>query len=186
MKRMAVFLMLVCMLTGCGNSNPEMEKVLDLRQKLLSANQCRFETEVTADYGDKLFVYTASCIMDGNGDLTVTVTSPESIQDITLSISDDGGRIVFAEQALHFPLLAEDALSPVSAPWIVMKTLRSGYLTSVCTEDGGMHLTIHDGYSEDALMADIRLDGNDCPFRADILHEGVRILSLTIRDFQIL
>lgn len=185
MKRLAVFCMILCMLSGCKNTGQELEQAVSYRQKILSASQCLFDTEVTADYGDKLFTYCAQCRTDANGDLTFTITAPDSIEDITGKISDSGGNLTFDKTALNFPLLSEEALSPVSAPWIFIKTLRSGYLTSAGKDSDDLRLTLNDSYREDALMVDIWLNQEDQPIRADILHNGSRILSLTIRNFQI-
>lgn len=185
MKRMAVFLVVVCLISGCKNSDGELNQVIGFRQQLLSASLCQFETDVTADYGDKLFTFSAQCQVQGDGQLQFAITAPESIQGITGKISDSGGKLTFDNTALHFPLLAEEELSPVSAPWIFIKTLRSGYLKSVGKEEQNFRVAIDDSYAEDALHLDIWLDETLCPIRADILHEGTRILSLTIKNFQI-
>ena len=87
------------------------------------------------------------------------------------------------ETALCFPLLTDGQLSPASAPWIFLKTLRSGYLTSACMEDEMLRLTMDDTYEENALHLDIWLDGERIPVRADILYDGRRILSVEVEDF---
>ena len=186
MKPMAVFFLVACLLSGCKNSNQDLERALALRQKMLSATSCQFETEVTADYGDKLFSFSAMCNVDSGGELTFSIISPESIQDISGTISDSGGKLTFEDAALNFPLLSEEELSPVSAPWIFMKTLRSGYLTSVGQDADLLRVSADDSYQEGAMKLDIWINEADQPVQADILHNGSRILSLRIRNFQIL
>lgn len=186
MKQMAVFAVFLCLLSGCGKSDPSLDQVVALRQQILSSDQCQFEAEITADYGDKLFSFTAKCSTDSIGDVRFAISDPESIEGISGRISDDGGNLTFEDFALNFPLLAEGELSPVSAPWILMKTLRGGYLKSVGKEDNGLRLTIDDSYREDALTVDIWLDDSMQPVRADVLHNGSRILSLSIKNFHIL
>ena len=185
MKPMAVFFLVACLLSGCKNSNQDLERAVALRQKILSATTCQFETEVTADYGDKLFSFSAQCQVDSKGELTFTIIYPESIADISGRIADSGGKLSFEDAALNFPLLSEEELSPVSAPWIFIKTLRSGYLTSVGKDSDLLRISADDSYQEDALKLDIWINESDQPVRADILHNGSRILSLTIRNFQI-
>jgi hypothetical protein len=51
-------------------------------------------------------------------------------------------------------------------------------------EDDLLRLTIDDSYREDALTVDIWLDAQDTPVRAEILYDGRRILTLTIKNFQ--
>jgi len=156
-----------------------------LRNRLLSAQSCCFAAKVTADYGDKLYTFSMDCRGDAAGTLHFEITDPDTIAGISGSISDAGGNIKFEDQALYFPLLTDDLLVPASAPWIFLKTLRSGYITSACAEDGLVHITVDDSYAEDALMLDIWLDEKVQPIRADILHDGKRILSLEVDDFVI-
>ena len=125
------------------------------------------------------------CTGDNQGNLKFSVTEPESISGITGSASEAGGALTFDDVALHFHLMAQDALSPVSAPWIFLKTLRSGYIVSACYEEELLHLSIDDSFEDDALRLDIWLEG-DRPIRGEILHDGMRILTLTIGNFQIL
>ena len=155
------------------------------RQRLLKASGCSFDVELTADYGDKLYTFALSCEADADGTVSFTVTAPQAIAGITGQISAAGGKLTFDGQALAFELLAQGQLSPVSAPWILLKTLRSGYLTS-CGQDGEyLRLTIDDSYAEDALHLDIWLGAGDIPVRGEVLWQGRRILSMDVKNFQI-
>ena len=91
------------------------------------------------------------CHADSRGDVTFTITEPDVISGITGNLSGDGGNLTFDDHALHFELMAEEQLSPVSAPWIFLKTLRSGYVTSAGREDGRILLSIDDSYEENPL-----------------------------------
>ena len=117
--------------------------------------------------------------------MTFEVVQPQSIAGITGTITGEGGFLTFDDVALHFDLLADDTVTPVSAPWIFLKTLRGGYLTSAGEEDGLLRVTIDDSYEEDALQLDIWLDEKNAPVRGEILYGGRRILSLSVTDFTI-
>lgn len=184
MKKAAVLLTLVIFLTGCS-AESELEQAMGFRDSLLSGNGSSFSAKVTADYGDELQEFTMDCRGDARGNVEFRVTSPETIADITGTISEAGGALTFDDTALHFDLMAEDTLSPVSAPWIFLKTLRSGYIVSACYEDELLRLSIDDSYDDDALRLDIWMQ-ELIPVRAEILHEGMRILTLDVKDFQIL
>ena len=125
------------------------------------------------------------CRADAAGEISFSITRPQSIAGISGSISDQGGSIRFEDQALYFPLLTDALLTPASAPWIFLKTLRSGYITSACMEESLLHVTVDDDYEEDALTVDIWLEG-ERPVRADILHDGKRILSVQVENFVLL
>ena len=173
------------LLAGCTDVDREMERAMALRSQILSAQECSFDVAVTADYGDQIHMFSMDCGGNAQGELTFCVTEPDTIAGITGHISEDGGKLTFADTVLAFPLLAEEQLSPVSAPWILFHTLRSGCLTSACMEEGLLRLTIDDSYEEDALHLDVWLDDRNLPVRADILFDGRRILSLTVDHFQI-
>ena len=181
-KKLSVLLIVLLFLGGCSGKQEELERAMTLRAKLL-ASECSFDAKITADYGDKLYVFAMTCQGDSRGNLTFTVTEPESIAGITGIISQDGGRLTFDNTALAFPLMADDQLTPVSAPWIFLKTLRGGYLTSANMEEELLHLTIDDSYEEDALQLDIWLDGQNLPVQSDILYDGRRILTVQVSNF---
>ena len=185
MKRAGMVLLLLIFLTGCSSASGEIERGMALRSKLLAAESCAFDAAITADYGDKVYTFAMGCKGDPQGNLTFTVSEPETIAGITGSISDSGGKLTFDDTALQFDLMADDQVTPVSAPWILLNTLRGGYLTSACIEDGLLRLSIDDSYDDDALHLDIWLNSEDFPVRAEILYDDRRILSLAVTNFEI-
>ena len=118
--------------------------------------------------------------------MTFTVTKPETIAGITGSISAAGGKLTFDDQAIAFDLLAEGQLSPIAAPWVFIKALRSGYLTSSGNDGEYLRLTVDDSYADDAMHLDIWLGQGDLPVRAEILWKGRRLLSMDVGNFHFL
>ena len=182
MKRIIAAVILTIFFAGCTKGDAYLERGLALREKMLQT-RCSFTAKVTADYGDKLYNFAMKCISDTNGAIVFTVAEPESISGITGRISGTGGSITFDETVLAFELLADGEVSPVSAPWLLIKTLRSGYLTACAQQSGNLRLTIDDSYEEDALQLDILLNSNDLPKYAEILWQGRRVLSIAVEDF---
>ncbi len=178
-------LLALLVLTGCGGKNAELERAMNLRAKLL-ASSVSFDAEITADYGEEIHIFSLYCEGDKTGNLGFQVTAPETIADITGRIEAGEGKLTYRDTVLAFPLLAEDQLSPVSAPWIFYTTLRGGYLTAAGKEGELLRVTIDDSYEEDALKVDIWLDSQDNPIRAEILYDGRRILTLSIENFTLL
>ena len=183
MKKIAAVFLSMVLLTGCTGKRDELDRAMKLRANLLGCLGCSFDVTVTADYGDSYYTFVMNCQATGRGDLQFTVLQPESIAGITGEISSGEGKLTFDEVALHFPLLADDQVTPVSGPWILMKTLLGGYLTAANEEDDLLHLTIHDSYEEDALQMEIWLDGEDEPVNAEILYDGRRIVTMTVENF---
>lgn len=182
---MAVLVLSFFLLTGCSGPPAEMETGMELRSRLLQASQCSFKAHITADYGDKIHIFAMDCQADSAGNVTFTVVEPDTISGITGKLSGEGGKLTFDDTALHFELLAEQQLSPVSAPWILLRTLRSGYMTSACMEEESVRLSIDDSYEENPLRLDIWLNAAQEPEHAEILYDGRKILSVAVDNFEI-
>ena len=173
-------------LLGCSEGTSEMDRGMALRQRLLNCNSCSFTAQITADFGDKIYTFTLDCQGKADGSLAFTVQKPETISGIRGVLSASGGKITFDEdRAVAFPLLAEGEVTPISAPWLLYNTLRSGYLSACGKEGEQLRLTLNDSYEEEALQVDVWLDGEDRPEAAEILWEGRRILTILVADFRI-
>lgn len=182
MKKVICLALIVLCFTGC-NQNDSMDEALALRSRLIGAG-CTFQAQVTADYGDQIWNFMLECVMDSTGNLHFTVQSPKSISGIRGSISASGGKLEFDDTALAFPLLADGQLSPVSAPYILIKALIGGYITSAGQDGSYQRVTICDQYEEDALTVDVWLDGGT-PVQAEILWDNRRILTIQVGNFVI-
>ena len=182
MKRIIAMFCLLVLLAGCAGTGDELDRAMALRAKML-AQGFTFDAEITADYGDKTYQFVMDCEAGSQGELTFTIKEPQSISGITGKLAASGGKLTFDDKALAFSLLADDQITPVSAPWILTHTLRSGYLTSCGLDGGVVRVAIDDSYEEDALHLDIWLDENDLPQRCEILWKGRRILTVNVKNF---
>ena len=185
MKKLAAVLIALVILTGCTGKRDEMDRAMTLRATLLGSEGCSFTAHLTADYGDSVHEFSLYCEGTNDGNLGFRVEAPETISGITGRFRGEAGELVFDDAALAFPLLADGQVTPVSGPWIFLKTLLGGYLTACGQEEENLHLTIHDSYEEDALQLEIWLDEDDVPVQAEIVYGGRRILTMQIENFQI-
>ena len=174
------------MFSGCTGKREELDRVMALRAKLLACESCSFEAAITADYGDSIHSFNLDCTGDNDGNLSFTVTEPETISGITGKFEAGEGKLTFDDVALTFPLLADGQLTPVSGPWIFLKTLMGGYPTSCVQEDELLRVSIDDSYEDDALQLDLWFSGEDKPLRAEIFYDGRRIVTMDILSFEIL
>ena len=186
MKKRLIFLVTILLLCGCSRGNDQFDRAMSLRTGLLNANGCSFVAQVTADFTDKTYTFTMRCQSDQEGNIQFEVLEPSYISGITGSIRYDGGKLTFDDTALAFELQADGLMSPVSAPWVLVRALRGGYVRSCGREDGLLRLTVDDSYEEDALMLDIWVGEENAPVQADIYENNRRILTLVISDYQLL
>ena len=183
MKKLTALVIALVILTGCTGKRDEMDRAMRLRADLLGSGGCSFTAHLTADYGDAIHEFTLYCEGWNNGDLGFRVEAPDTICGITGRFKGEEGALTFDDVALAFPLLAEGELSPVSAPWLLINTLRSGYLISAGDEGALLHLTLHDSYEADAMQIDVWTDRDGAPQRAEFLWQGRRMLSIYIKEF---
>ena len=87
---------------------------------------------------------------------------------------------------LAFDILADELVSPVSGPGVLMETLRGGYLTSCSTEGDLLRVSIDDSYENNALHLEVWLDSNDIPQQCEIYWQGRRLLSIDVKNFAFL
>lgn len=185
MKKLYV-LLVVIFLFGCSGENSQMQRCLKLREALLKSTSCTFTAEITADFGDKTYTFTLDCQGNADGSLVFSVAQPETISGIRGVLSAGGGKITFEDdRAVAFPLLAEGDVSPISAPWLLYNTLRSGYIDSCGMEAERLRVTLNDSYEAQALQVDVWLDSEDRPVFAEILWKGRRVLTICVENFQI-
>lgn len=185
MKLAVTVILIVCMLSGCKPGDDLLEQATGLRKTILAANGCTFQTVITADYDDVLYTFQMDCIGDSTGAIRFTVTDPETISGITGTISREMSALTFDDKILSFPMLAEDQLTPVSAPWIFYNTLRSGYITGCSREGDGFCIYIDDSFEENPLHLEITTDSQMQPSFAEIIWQDRRILSMDIRGFTV-
>ena len=173
-------------MSGCDHGESEMNRMLHLRKTLLSMECCNFETQICADFGEMTYTFLTECTAERNGTVHFVVKEPKSIQDISGTISSNGGKTTYLDTALAFPLLADGEVSPAAAPYLLIRSLMGGYLSGTVQEDKFLHATIHDSYEEEALTLEIWLNEEDVPCKAEIVWQGRRVLSLDVLSFHIM
>lgn len=182
MRRVLFLLAFISVLSGCNTVSNDMDQAMEFRAALTAA-EVHFDANITADYGSVTYIFAMNCQCDAQGNLNFTVLSPDSIAGISGTIGATGGKLTFDDRVLAFGLLADGQLSPVSAPWILIKALRGGYLTS-CTKEGEVYrIAIDDSYEADALHVDVWLGAENVPEKAEIYWQCRRLLTITVENF---
>jgi len=185
-KRIIGLLMIMILIfSGCSADSEQMERALALRGKVQQSD-VSFDAKVTADYGDKVYTFSMHCQGDKIGNLKFSVTDPQTIAGISGTVSKESGKLTFDDQVLSFGVLADGLISPVCGPWVLLETLRSGYLTSCTAEGELLRLAIDDSYERNALHLDVWIDQGDLPQSCDIYWQGRRLLSITVKNFTFL
>lgn len=186
MRRILLIGLLILCLSGCKSSSYRIERIMEFRSQLLQGSGCSFTAEIIADYAQHLCTFKVKCKSDAAGKMSFEVISPESIAGITGTLGAEGGNLTFDDHALLFSMMADGKISPISAPWVMVKALRSGYIQGCGEEAGGLKVHIDDSYNENSLQLVILTDMNNVPDSVEIFHRGNRVLTLCVEDFVIL
>ena len=186
MKRFWALLFAIFLLSGCSENSSEISRAVLLRERLLNGAGCRFTTTVTADYGTQIYTFQMECSADSAGTVSFRIISPETIRDVTGTVSAKEGKLTFDDKALVFDVLADGQLTPVSAPMLLIRSLRSGYIKGCGKADTGLYIQIDDSYADDTMHLDIWTNSEDVPINAEFLWKGKRVLSMTVENFIIL
>lgn len=186
MKRVLAILMVIPILTGCKHAGASMEQAMEFRNRISSNRECAFETEITADYGDKTYSFTMECKAGQDNTVAFTVTAPDSIEGITGIISDAAGKLTFEENVLLFEPIAEGILSPVSAPWFLLQGLQGGYIEACADTDSGYIIHIQDSNMDKPVDYSVWMNPQNVPVQAEIIWDGMRIMSMKIEGFAFL
>lgn len=184
MKRIAAIVVFLIFLSGCNQNDTETDRALALRSKILNG-ESSFLATVTADYGEYIYAFKLACVCDSTGRISFRVLSPDTIEGISGTISETGGDIRFDDQLLAFPLIAENTISPVSGPWILMQSLRGGYIRGAGDDGENMQVIIDDSYYGEPLQVNVYLDSADLPVFAEIIWQGNRVLSVKVENYTV-
>ncbi len=155
-----------------------------LLRSQLQQQACSFEAAVTADYGEEIYTFGMDCRIEKDGSMFFRVTAPESIAGITGTVDREKGELTFSDTVLAFEWMADDLLSPVSAPWVMMHTLLGGYISTCGNAAEGIRIHIDDTLEQTSLRTEIRTDGEDHPVCGEIFWEGRRILTVDVKNFR--
>ena len=186
MKRFVFLLVALLFLCGCGKTAKPIDKAVTFRTKLLQSSGCEFVATITADYFDKLQIFKMRCRCDHAGKLAFEVLEPASIAGITGQIDGQTGNLTFDDQALLFSLMAENRISPVSAPWIMLEGLQSGYISSCAETENGLKLYIDDTLNDEKIQLILWVDARDALLSAELFYHERRILTVAVEAFTFL
>jgi len=184
MKRLVFPVFILFFLSGCAGKHDALDKVLMVRSEVMNCSGVAFNAVITADYLDELYVFELRCDTNEQGDLSFQVVSPQTISGIAGTIAGDEGFLTFDDEVLAFEPLAEGRISPVFAPWVFIKTLRSGYIQACAQEQEQIIAVINDSYADNALQLRISINSSGVPYFIEIMWNQYRCISMEISDFR--
>lgn len=183
-KKLALCLVLLMLpVSGCAASNPA-QQPLTFRTALLQAGDCCFTAQITANYDETVCDFTLQAECDNDTGAAVCVSAPESISGIRATVSQSAAYVDFEQTQLALATLADGALAPLAAPYVLHRCWLEGYIDTTGTEQGLLRVSYRYGYEDEELLVDTWFSEQPfTPVRAQISYAGRTALHMTLSDF---
>ena len=173
-------------MTGCSKQSTGVSDALEFRQRLSKAEKITFDAHVTADYGNRMYVFDVSCVAQSDGCVAFTVLKPETIAGITGSVSASGGKLTFDDTVLLFEPLTQGQITPAIGPWLMMKAIFGGYVRAVSDIKDGVEFNIDDTFKSESFQMTLKVNQEQEPIFCEIIWNNRRILSIQINNFTVM
>lgn len=192
-KLLSCVLMMTLLLAGCGQGQEQdsPEQLANvIRGEYLSLAGWSGQVEVTAHYEQQIFQFTLDAAWQREGELTLTVTSPELLAGITARLRDGQADLEYDGAGLSIGALDGEGLTPIGAVPALMEQLTTGYIARCAWQEQGesrwLYLLCRDPEKAEGAGAqyEIWLDpSTHALVRAEVSVDGTCRLSLEFRDF---
>lgn len=156
---------------------------MQLRENILCGNYS-FCVNISADYGEQLYTFGMKCKSADHGALVFEIMSPESISGITGTMDDNTSNITFDGHILAFEPLTDKQIAPISAPWILINSLKSGYIQGYSGK-AQPQVILDDSYEDESLQLQVWLNDENKPVYAEIYWDERRVITMEITEFQV-
>jgi outer membrane lipoprotein-sorting protein len=124
---LALPILLALLLSSCGGQTRD--NAIDIRDFYTNAQELTLTALVQADFGDRTAEFRLAYQRGTDGAEVVTVTAPEEIAGITVTLTENGSRMMYDGLILETGALPGTGLSPVEAIPFAVKSWREGYIT---------------------------------------------------------
>jgi len=181
-------LALMLTLAACGPTKPD-KAALALREQLKTIEQLGGTAYLTADYGVRIYDYTIDFDYYQDGDLTLTITAPENLSGIGVSLHQGSAALHYDGMVVETGPLTSGGLSPLETVPSLLRTALEGYVAETAFETLGAAQTLRITYrnpeeqlgmGEEATLW-FSLETN-LPLQGEILSDGYRVIAVTFAD----
>lgn len=138
--RVCAQMMSLCLLLtacGAGVGSAAEEAALQIRAEYLAMETCTASMEITADYGQRVYVYSVDMTWAREGETRLTVTAPENVAGVSARIAEGSTWLEYDGAAIDTGPLSPDGLSPVDAAAALLAAAREGFMAECVAETLG-------------------------------------------------
>ena len=179
----SALMMILLLLPGCGEREVRLEKSFDeLRQAVTAAQNIRFETVLTADWGDTAAEYTLSVSYDGQQTVQ-EIRAPELLKGVRARALRGETSVDYDGVILGAGPLDGEGLTPMSAVPVILDALASAYVELLWWDGDYIAARLYVG---EQSVATVWLDGESMALTAaEIGCDGKTVISCQVSGWEI-
>lgn len=127
------------LLAACGGGEADRAEELlqQARRAYVEMTACAAHVELTADYGERVFSYGAELSWEKEGELVITLTSPENVAGASAVVHAGETALEYEGVMVETGPLDDRGLTPVDAVPALLTYAREGFVAECCLEDSG-------------------------------------------------
>lgn len=138
-----IVLLLLALASCAAKGEAEADQLaLSVRDTYTAAECYTGNMTVKADYGKRVYEYGVHFVWRPNGEVSMTLTSPEEVTGITVGVAQGETSLEFDQIRLETGPLGEDGLSPMDGFPFLMRCLTEGYQAECSYESLGEQETL--------------------------------------------
>ncbi len=133
MLKRIIILICVVLLAGCAPKTVK-EASEQITEQFRNVTVCTMDAEISADFGDRVSVFTVRYTQTAAETGTITILTPSEIAGITAQFAEGSSAVTFDDVTLETGKLAGTALTPIDAIPTMMRTWADGLLSETTLE----------------------------------------------------
>jgi len=181
---------LVLLLSACGGKANEAEDLVQtLRGKYLEMTACTGHMDLTADYGQRVYIFGVDFSWALEGETVLTLTAPENVAGTTARIAKGETALEYDGVSVETGPLNDAGLTPMDVLPALLAYVREGYLAECVLEgETGERLRVICREPENdpgqGVEATLWFDvGSLCLLAGEISQEGTTVIQCTFTAF---
>lgn len=187
-SNICVLMILFCLLlTACGRQKT-LEAAEAIGKLYAELDSASMQVALEADFGDRVSAFSLQYQYSSEGRSTVEILAPEEVRGVKAHIEAGQTELVFDGLILETGPLPGTGLTPVDALPVMLRTWGHGYVDSTGQETIEDNSCVRVVYK--STVAGTQIEHNVWfsadtykPVKAEILSDGVRIISCVFETF---
>jgi len=182
---------LALLLAGCGGEEGQAEERMNtVRGRYLEMTACSGHADLTADYGQRVYIYGLDFTWKQEGETVLTLTAPEDVAGVTARIAAGETALEFGGTMVETGPLDSSGLSPIDALPALLAYAREGFAAECVLEDWDgeerLHVTCRDPEEEPGTGVECELwfePESAALLRGELSAEGFTVIQCEVSGF---